>query len=531
MKHTKIGFQLVNAGKALLFFSVLLFVPQRNCFSQSVKLQWGPDIEATKKLYPNRFVGKDERAIYFIKDTYNPFCPFCPTDHFLEKFDAETMSLIFSKELKMPQIQGNRHSQFEEIFYLNGKLILFSSFYDKEERVSTAYAQNIDASGELSNELMQIDRVALDQKGDRNDFTFVLSRDSSKILAFKNDYNKRVKDFRFSYKVLDNSLNTLFENDRIVLPFTNPNFKVHDYVLDKTGNFYMLAEVEAEKSNWFKDRPSYLYKILLIEPQSTAVKEFDVVLEGKTISDMSFRVNKNQDLIAAGFFSNRGRYSDEIAGTFYLSLDGQTKEVKTSGLKEFDKSFLLNFMSARKAKRGDELREFKIDQIIERNDGGAYMVAEQRYVQTVTSYNGRYVSTDYYYNFNDLIVASINSDGHINWVKVVHKTQVTVNDKGPYSSYSMGISGNSVNFIFNDNTRNLKIPNARDYKTFGGPKKSTCVLVSLDETGGLTKRPLFAERDKKIYARPKIYLQTSPKELLMYSDKGKVFKLLKVGFE
>ncbi|MBL0047523.1 MAG: hypothetical protein IPP32_05425 [Bacteroidetes bacterium] len=499
--------------------------------SQVAKMQWGPDIEAERKLYPNRFVGKDDRAIYFIKDTYNPFCPSCPKDHYLEKFDAESMSFIFSKELKMPEIEGNRHVQFEELFYLNGQLILFTSFYNKETKLSQAFAQHINASGEIENDRQLIDQIELTDKGERSDFSFVLSSDSSMILEFKNDYSKRGKNLNFAFKVIDNSLNALFGNARVMLPFSNPNFTIHDYILDKSGNLYMLTELEGEKGNWFKDRPSYLYKILLIEAHSDVVKEFDVQLEGKTISDMSFRVNQNQDLIAAGFFSNRGRYSDEIAGTFYLSLDGKTKEVKNSGLKEFDKSFLLNFMSDRKAKRGDELREFKIDQIIERKDGGAYMVAEQRYIQTITSYNGRYVTTDYYYNFNDLIVASINVDGRINWVKTVPKTQVTVNDKGPYSSYSMGISENTINFIFNDNTRNLKIPNPRDYRTFSGPKKSTCVLVTLDENGDMKKRPLFAERDKKIFARPKIYLQTSPKELLMYTDRGRVFKLLKVGFE
>ena len=516
-----------NFFRFVLFF----FLPAFYCSAQVSTLQWGPEIAAQKKLYPNRFVGKDERSIYFIKDTYNPFCPFCTTDHYLEKFDAESMSLIFSKELKMPMVQKNKHTQFEELFFLNGKLILFSSFYDKETRMSLAYAQSVTPDGELADDLKIIDQVQLEEKGDKSDFAFVLSSDSSKILEFKNDFKKRGKAFNFAYKVIDNSLNAIFGNDKISLPFTNPNFTVHDYMLDKNGNFYMLTELEGEKGNWFKDRPSYLYKILLIEPNSKEVKEYDVELEGKTISDMSFRVNKNQDLIVAGFFSNRGRYSDEIAGTFYATLDGKTKAVKTKGLKEFDKSFLLNFMSARKAKRGDELREFKIDKIIERNDGGAYMVAEQRYVQTVTSYNGRYMTTDYYYNFNDLIVASINSDGKINWVKTVPKTQVTVNDKGPYSSYSMGISGNTINFIFNDNTRNLKIANPRDYKTFGGPKKSTCVLVTVDDKGEMKKRPLFSEKEKKIFARPKIYLQTTPKELLMYSDRGKMFKLVKVGFE
>ena len=504
------------------------------CFAQVSKIDWGPETEGGKRLYPDRFLGKDNRAIYFIQDTYNPFCPFCPSDHYLQKFDAETMSLIYSKELKMPAVAGkdNRHVRFEELFLLNGKLILFTSFFDKEERTNTAYVQTVGADGEVINDAKIMDKVQVMDKAERSEFSFALSSDSTKILEFKNDYTSHRKGAKqhFAYKVIDNSLNELWGNDKIELDYNNADFNVKDYVLDKSGNFYMLAEIENEKNTWFKDRPSYLYKILLIAPQSSEVKEYDVELENKTISDMSFRVNKNQDVIAAGFYSNRGKYADEIAGTFYVSIDGKTKDEKAKGLKDFDTRFLLNFMSERSAKRGSELRQFNIDQIIERADGGAYMVAEQRYVQTITTFNGRYSTTDYYYNFNDLIVAGINADGKINWVTMVPKTQVTANDKGPYSGYAMAVTGNTINFIFNDNTRNLAIANPREYKTFSGPKKSTCVLVTIGNNGELTKRPLFSEKEKKIFTRAKIYLQTSANELMMYAERGRKMKLFRVEF-
>lgn len=149
----------------------------------------------------------------------------------------------------------------------------------------------------------------------------------------------------------------------------------------------MLTETVAEKSNWFKDRPSYLYKILLMEPNNSAVKEFDIQLEGKTISDMSFKINSKQDLVAAGF--SNSYVTQTIWLVLYLCIDGKTREVKSKGFKDFEKGFLQNVMSVSKAKRGEELRQFKINHLLERSDGGAFMVAEQRYVQTYVSYNGR----------------------------------------------------------------------------------------------------------------------------------------------
>lgn len=514
-----------------ILFYFLFTLQVTSVCAQSPKVQWGPETEADKKLYPARFVGRDARSIYFVKDTYNPFCPFCPTDQYLEKYDAETLSLIYSKELKMPEIGENRHVHFEDLICLNGKLLLFTSFYNKESNISTAYVQHVTPDGEPDNDRKQLDEVSAENKGEKLDFIFLLSTDSSKILVFKNQFNKKGTNTRFSYKIIDQDLNDVYQNSTIELPFVSGNFTVHDYVLDKGGNFYMLTETVAEKSNWFKDRPSYLYKILLMEPNNSAVKEFDIQLEGKTISDMSFKINSKQDLVAAGFFSNKGRYSDDLAGTFYLCIDGKTREVKSKGFKDFEKGFLQNVMSVSKAKRGEELRQFKINHLLERSDGGAFMVAEQRYVQTYVSYNGRYTSTDYYYNFNDLIVASIDTAGKINWVKMVPKTQVTVNDKGPYSSYSLAISGSTANIIFNDNSRNLTIANPREFRIFGSVRKSTCVLVTLDAQGTMKRRSLLAPTEKPMYPRPKIYLQTMPNELLIYSDRGRMFKLMRVGFE
>jgi hypothetical protein len=291
-----------------------------------------------------------------------------------------------------------------------------------------------------------------------------------------------------------------------------------------------LSEIENEKANWFKDRPSFLYKIILFETGSDAPREFDIQLDGKTISDMGFRLGKNQDLIVAGFYSNKGRYSDEIAGTFYLKLDAHSQEVVAKGLNEFDKSFLMNFMSARNANRGEELREFKIDQIVDREDGGAYMVAEQRYRQTVSTYNGRYTTTDYYYNFNDIIVASIDPEGKINWVKTIPKTQVTINDRGPFSGYAMAVSGSTIHFVFNDNAKNLRIPNPRDYRTFTGPKNAASMLVSFKENGQEKRQTLFLQAEKTVYARPKMYWTTKAGEIFIYCERGRKAKILRLSF-
>jgi hypothetical protein len=91
-----------------------------------------------------------------------------------------------------------------------------------------------------------------------------------------------------------------------------------------------------------------------------------------------------------------------------------------------------------------------------RSDGGAILVAEQYYVQTVMPNNGYSMSPygynsmyynryyynspfysgynnrrpDYYYNYNDIIVVNIRPTGEIEWSARIPKLQESKNDQG-----------------------------------------------------------------------------------------------------
>ena len=97
-------------------------------------------------------------------------------------------------------------------------------------------------------------------------------------------------------------------------------------------------------------------------------------------------------------------------------------------------------------RRSAELYNYSLDELILRSDGGAVLVAEQFYVQeeryndnpfgyggfgygyypynpySYSRYRNNY-QTDYYYNYNDIIVVNIRPTGEIEWASRIPKKQ------------------------------------------------------------------------------------------------------------
>src|SRR5690606_15582769 len=133
-----------------------------------------------------------------------------------------------------------------------------------------------------------------------------------------------------------------------------------------------------------------------------------------------------------------------------------------------------------------EMYQFDLDELIIREDGGAYLIGEQYYVRivtttTTTSNGGTITRTNYYYNYHDIIVTSFRPDGSIEWWEKIPKRQVSANDGGFYSSYVRAIHNDRLHFIFNDNVENLDTWMTGKLKNYTAGEKGVVTLVSLGQ--------------------------------------------------
>lgn len=306
------------------------------------------------------------------------------------------------------------------------------------------------------------------------------------------------------------------------MPYKDKYVDVSNYCVDENGKVFMLANVTKEKSERERKKPRYSYNLISYDPRTSKLHELPITLDNRYISDISFGIMPKGNIVISGFFSNESY--DGVAGIFYLSVDKEKDEILLKGSKDFSSEFLSEFMSEKRAKKRRELFKYKIDHLIAQTDGGLYMIAEQYYVVVVTQCNPKGgCTTTYNYYYNDIIVANINIDASVEWIRKIPKAQLSVNDFGYFSSYSLVLSNQKLNFIFNDHPKNLEDAKRKRLKN-GISRKMVTVLASIDAAGNVTKTAMFSAKQERIYTRPKIALQLDPNHSLFYAIKKKKYK-------
>lgn len=511
--------------------------------SQKVDIKWGNEIKASRKTTLSDIVGYDENNFYAIRIEYKGFIG--PSENLtIDSYDSNA-NQIQSIDLELGD--GRNEKDYEEIVHLDNKLYLFSSIQDKKSKKNMLFVQSIDKTSLLPNtEQKKIAEIDYTGNSRRNSggYDFQISRDKSKLLIYYNlPYEKGEKE-KFGFKVFDKSLNLLWTKN-ITLPYNDELFEVERYVVDNKGDVYLLGMVFKDKRRKKRNgEPNYQYSILSYKNNGAKEDEYPVNLQGSFLTDMNIQIADNQDIICAGFYSEKGTFS--IKGSYFLSIDSQTKEIKSKSFKEFAIEVMLESLSEKKQKKLEkkiekgkevELYDYDLDNLVLRDDGGALLVAEQYYISTyttTTTVNGvTTTTTTFVYHYNDIIVINMNPQGQIEWTKTIPKRQITSNDRGFYSSYVMSVVKDKLYFVFNDNPKNLieKITDSKKVYRYSGQKESVVALVEIDGKGNLTKDMLFKSADAEVIVRPKVCEQVSDNELIIFGQRKKTQRFARLTFK
>ena len=435
---------------------------------------------------------------------------------------------------------------FEFIVQLNNKLYLFSSFKNQKLKRNFLFVQSINKrSLQLKQDLNKIAEIDYSGKSKYNagNFYYETSRDSSKVLIYYSlPYDKGERE-QFGFHVFDRNLNQLWEK-KITLPYKEELFDVEDYEVDNNGNVHLLSLIFKEKrKEKRKGKPNYKYQILSYFDSGNELKEYPIKIEGKFLTDMQIAINDEQDIICGGFYSKEGTFS--IIGSYFIKINGSTKEIKTKNFKEFGIDFITQNMTERqekKTKKKDEkgknieLFRYDLDDIILREDGGAVLIGEQYFVRIVTrtytdSDGNTRTTTTYYYYFNDIIAISMSPNGSIDWAEKIPKRQLTINDGGFFSSYALSVVKDKLYFVFNDNPKNLFYKGQGKLYNFNKSKQSLVVLVELDSNGKQTREALFSAKEADVLTRPLVCEQISKNEMVLFGQRRKTHRFAKITFK
>ncbi|MFK7932170.1 MAG: hypothetical protein AB8G22_01590 [Saprospiraceae bacterium] len=537
----------------VFFLSLGITLSAQNDVAPPATINWGEEITEPSNSLITKMIAQKRDGFYALR--VKGANGLSEEKIYIEEYD-ERERLKKSRELDLKF--KNKQRQFSNILMHGRELYFLTTFNNQAKKKNYLFKQKISKKSlQTTGALEMIGEIDTKNRVREGSFGFNQSRDSSKLLIYHDLPYDRNQPERFNLRVFDENFDLAWEKN-IVLPYADNQFAVEEYRVDRKGNVYLLGVVYQDGARERRrGKPNYRYSILAYTNQGENFQEYKLDLEDKFITDLTFRAGKNNELICTGFYSEKGTYS--VKGTYFFRVNTETQEIYNKNLKEFGFEFLTQAYSdrevaraARAERNGDERREaelyrFQLDDLILRSDGGAVLIAEQYFIQERfrNDFNDPYRfgrfggfnrnqgnnQVDYYYNYNDIIVVNIRPNGEIEWATRIPKRQVTVNDGGYYSSYSMAAVRDRIYFVFNDNGRNFATDrNENRIYNFNG-KNSVISLAEVGKDGSLQIYPLFNNREANIITRPKICQQTGRKTMLVYGEKGRRYRFGNLTFD
>lgn len=297
--------------------------------------------------------------------------------------------------------------------------------------------------------------------------------------------------------------------------------KLDGAVITNDGDVYLLLATSNKEEAELGHTELHAYRL---SAKSTIVQDQRIKLDERAFGDafMTFD-NLNKELIVSGFYTETDRKIEKSSNGFYfLRLDPYDLRQKDQSAIAYNGDFMYQLTGKEKSREEKTLFTFKIRDLILRADGGAVIVAESFYkdseeVRMVggmmnTGFNDYKVINVYHYN--DMVVFSVSPQNKVDWASILRKRQLSENDNGAFSSFS----------LFNDRA-SLKLIYMEEIFS-----RAPINLYSVFPDGTFDRDMLLKQEDNDLMLIPKLGVQTGPSELVIPSFKKNNLKIVRVNF-
>ncbi len=517
----------------IIFLSLLI---SNQIFSQNHSVYWGVEHSISKGSYIEEAIAEINDELILIKrqGTMYSF-----SNTWLERYLAPGFVLTQSDALITKEAfnqKGKKYKMnYKSIKLMDGKMILLMTNYDKDKNTYSAYGQILDLDGAFVGDVIKLDEIETKSKSNRGEFDFKISDDGTRILMYQETPYAKHDDEEINFKIFDSNLMLRWENS-FKTPYKGRNFGVLAYKLANDGNIYLLVKISPDKSDVRRGQLPFYYTMFVINTQNDRISEVDIDLKDKFVQEVTFDLNSNNDIVLVGFYSND--MPNNIHGTFLAVVDSRTGSYKQTSIQAFGIEILGQYLNEKRIRRGQGIQGFNLNHFLLHQDGTATLVAEHSEIVRVCTTDPRTGITrcDYYFYYNDIIVIRINELGKFEWYRRIPKRQVTVNDRGYYSGYSLSFHKGKIKIIFNDDPRNLANGYKGDLKIMNNPKRSIPVLGSISPDGSIEFTQLYERKKNDFILRPTFKKEISEGELVLLSIKtsgitGTKFRLGRLVFD
>ncbi|MEM6763660.1 MAG: hypothetical protein AAF824_03680 [Bacteroidota bacterium] len=409
---------------------------------------------------------------------------------------------------KFMEQNGRKNVDFVSVIGAN-ILVFVSEFFPKENVIKTYYYQySLDGDPITEEEILS---VYPNQKEQKVELQYVHSPNKRRLLCYKNLENKKDSE-TILYYVFDDA-GDFVVNGEINLKYPDNRLRVRSVKVSNQGNVYVLGKFY--RVNNIKDADDFKYIINRHDSQTQQDMEIPIELGDKYITDLAFRLDRDENIYVSGFYSNKS--TDRIVGTVLQKI-GANGDILMNSSQRFDEKFLSNYLSSSQINRGKELRNFYLKDIILRSDGGVLLLAEKFYI-TYQSYRdmyGYWVDREIFH-YEDVMLTSVDGSGGIEWHAIIDKNQVS--ESPANLSYFNAVGGQGAYIFY-------------EYKP---RKKNVNIYYNLVSIEGdvNARQPLLRDYRYGNEFYPKFCEQINNREAIMvyFQNRGRMLSVIKVKFE
>ncbi|WP_010520282.1 hypothetical protein [Aquimarina agarivorans] len=357
------------------------------------------------------------------------------------------------------------------------------------------------------------------EKINKSSMSLLVSKDTSAVVFFYSIPGKKDALKKYNLLVFDKNLKKINEQ---VYEFEYPNKKLNirsGYLLNSNEMILLTADLSSLPVRDFtKKEIQYNYKIVhLIDGK---VKHLaDVKNDNKWLHNIEIQVtDDNIELI--GFYAEKGKY--DFHGTFFYSFSKAEKTEKKSVFTPFDDATIdsyfkdtqnsLKLGSVKKQQKNRELPKFVLVDVKKNSDGSHFLIAEQRYT----------ISSNYSINFIYLktLVVKLSPQGDIVWSKFIDKDNSKLNT-WIYSGFIYEHINDTLYFLYNGNSNNLKNDGKKTFKSFSKLVKGESIILAKVDTSGNLERNLVVNSEtlSGYRMRPGLSSLTDQGKILLFCQK------------
>lgn len=461
----------------------------------------------------------------------------------------KNLGLESSKPIELPEVKG-KEVKYITAAKLGDKTYFFSRSWDKKSSTYTLYASEINLKTAKFDKHIEV----LKAKDDKFNFLsqpFTITRniDSTKILYTIQYPTKGKEKAKFGFAVTDNNMNELWKND-IIFDELDKNFTADQFLVDKNGNVHITATVKMDReekkskgaaSRYYKAIYSYFY-------DKKDLVQYEVGFKDEIILSSSFKLNERDELVCTGFYGEKKLFDAGMKGFFYLRIDPNSKQVVAKSLSAFDKKFLGELMSARKAEKGKGLFNYLVRETFNLSDGGMAVVCEYYNHYTTQDQNGNTATETWIYG--NVLVFFLDKDGNMKTYSILKKNQIARNVYNglfnqlismaftptganvPYYGIGCMLKDDKLQLIYNENPKNAERLKADKKPKSVRQNKSVTNLVQFDRDGKISSTTLFKSKDNsagyKMPVMPEYHYNYSKDGMIVIGKKGRNVRMVNI---